>query len=520
MTFNLPASDDSMLVKLPPGPHDRAHCDSHTHPGHNRPVRLLRLLACTSLLTLAACHTPDFSEKTQALAPFGLTESELLNPHSGQPIADATRLAPPTDWLNSFNDPLLNHWVSLATEQNFDLLEAKARVDAALQTRRMAGAGLWPMLGLGVNGQRQKSHTALNTGANSVTTTRYGNQFAASLDISWEVDLWGRLGDDLEAADYRWQAEAALYTSSRLSLAGQVTKAWYHLATQHLLTTQFEQRVHNLSTNLDIIQSGYRQGINGALDVYLARTDLLQEERNLAQQHEIQIEATRQLQLLLGQYPSGTLSDLDNSNLDTHPWALPELGQLDTQALNAQTVRHRYDLRARFLELLASDKDVAAAHKARFPSFRLTASTGDTSEELNNLFDASSLAWNLLGNLTQPVFEGGRLQAREQQQRALVQQKEQQYLKTLYTAFSEVGQAITTESSLKQQLEQVRQAKTLAEAAEQLAFEEYRQGLQDYSAVLEAQRRAFATQNTWVNLRNQLLQNRVNLFLALGGDYQ
>lgn len=506
-------TDGSNVVKTVFAPLcSAAHSEAQRHAAG---IGLIRTLALTSVLTLAGCHTQTLSDHTRSLAPFGLSDTQPLNPAPGQAQDDFTQLAPPTDWLKSFNDPLLSQWVSLATEQNFDVLEARARVDAALQARRVAGSGLWPTLGLGVDGQRQKNHTALNTGPGETITTRYGNHFAASLDVSWEVDLWGKLGDGLDAADYRWQAEAALYTSSRLSIAGQVAKAWYNLATQHLLTTLYEQRVHNLSTNLDIIQSGYRQGINGALDVYLARTDLLQEERNLTQQQEFETEATRQLQLLLGQYPSGTLSDLD-----AHHWTLPEPGQLDAEALNAQTVRHRYDLQASFLELLACDKDVAAAYKARFPSFRLTASTGDTSDEFHNLFDASSLAWNLLGNLTQPLLEGGRLQAREQQQRALVRQKEQQYLKTLYTAFSEVGQAITTESSLKQQLEQVRHAKELAEAAEQLAFEEYRQGLQDYSSVLEAQRRAFMTQNTWVNLRNQLLQNRVNLYLALGGDYQ
>lgn len=465
---------------------------------------LLKATALAGALILSGCQSIAITPGTQQQAPFGLVDDLTTTDQDGTPLSPA-ELAPPTDWLNSFQDPLLTQWVDTAAIKNFDLLEAKARVEAVQQQRVIAGSSLWPSLNLGLDGQRQKS---LSNGS-----TTYNNQFQAGLDITWEADLWGKLGDQLESADYLWQAEQALYTSSRLSVAGQVAKAWYNVTAQHLYTQLLNERETNLSTNLDIIENGYRQGINSALDVYLARTDLASVRNDREQQQATEQDAIRSLQLLLGQYPSGQLT-LQQENL-----ALPALPNLNIESLNAQTVRHRYDLQASFLELLASDRDLAAAHKARFPSFRLTGSAGDSSDELNNLFDASSLAWNLLGNLTQPVFAGGQLKAEEQRQRAVVQQKEQQYLRTLYTAFSEVEQTITNESALKKQLTQVREAKELAEAAEELAFEEYRQGLEDYSSVLEAQRRAFNAQDTLISIRYQLLENRINLFLALGGDY-
>ncbi len=468
--------------------------------GHNRAI-----LPLVCALLLAGCQSLSVSPDTQKLAPFELAQDGLVTydlPDGQSPES----LAPPTNWLNSFNDPQLHNWVETAINTNFDLQEARARVEAARQQRRIAGASLWPSLDLGVDGQRAKSQ--LNSNDSS-----FSNQYQAGLDIAWEIDLWGKLDDQRDAADYLWQAEQALYNSSKLSIASQVAKAWYNVNAQHLLTQLFRERVTNLDTNLDIIESGYHQGINSALDVYLARTDLASVKSNLEQQLATEQEAIRTLQLLLGQFPSGQLEPAQNR------WQLPDLSALDAEQLNAQTVRHRYDLQASFLALLASDRDLAAAHKARFPSFRLTGRAGDSSDELNNLFDASSLAWNLLGNLTQPVFAGGRLQAQEQQQQAVVQQKEQQYLQTLYTAFSEVEQSLTNETALKKQLVQVSKAKELAEAAEELAFEEYRQGLEDYTSVLEAQRRAFNAQDSLISLRYQLLENRINLYLALGGDF-
>lgn len=454
-------------------------------------------------LVLSGCHSLSISPQSQQQAPFELQQEIGLSEASAATLEE---LRPPTTWLSSFDDPNLRHWVDQATGSNFDLLEAKARVEAAHQQRNATRSNLWPTLDLGLSGQRQKSTNA---------DERYSNNVDLSADIAWELDLWGKLSDGRQASEFRWQAQQVQYQASRLSIAGLVSKGWYNVITEHQLTELFQERVTNLQANLDIILSGYRQGINDALDVYLAQSDLAGQKSTLEQQRAIEADAVRQLQLLLGQYPSGTLTSINPEQL-----SFSHLQSLDSDALSAQSVRYRYDLQSSYLELLASDRDLAVAHKDRFPSFRLTASGGDSSDSLHSLLDTSSLAWNLIGNLSQPLFAGGRLQALEAQQQAVVRQKEQQYLKALHTAFSEVEQAITNEHALIEQLTQVQAAKQYAEAAEELSFDEYRQGLQSYTAVLEAQRRAFTAQNTVISIHNQLRQNRINLFLALGGDYE
>jgi NodT family efflux transporter outer membrane factor (OMF) lipoprotein len=451
---------------------------------------------------LSGCQNSFIQPETQQHIPFAIESQTSLDQEqrSAAPIEP-----PPSAWIESFNDAQLNRWVNLAMTDNFSLAEAQARVEAARQQRSSTRSNLWPTLDLELSSGRQKS----NSGA------EYQNTATISAGVAWEMDLWGKLSNTRTAADFRWQAEQARLQASTLSLSGQIAKAWFQVISAKQLSQLLKQRNANLNTNLEIIQSGYRQGINSALDVYLAQSDLSSEASNLTQQLAAEKNTVRQLQLLLGQYPSGTLSLADNKTLD-----LPALGPLNNDQLMSQNVRHRPDLQASYLELLASDNELAVAHKKRFPSFRLTGSTGDSSNELKNLLDSSSLAWSLLGGLTQPVFAGGKLKALEQQQQAIVQQKEQQYLAVLHTAFNEVEQSITNESALKQQLQLVEASKGYAEAAKDLAFEEYRQGLQNYTSVLEAQRRAFGAQNTVISIRNQLLQNRINLYLALGGDYQ
>ncbi len=448
--------------------------------------------------------TPAKTQTQQAIeqqVPFALSAQTAEEKASSTELPSA-----PESWIESFHDETLNKWVTLALSDNFDLAQARARVEAARHQRSSTASNLWPTLDLEVNQQRQKT-----TGS----STDYQNSAGISASVAWEADLWGKLSNSRDASDFRWQAEQASFEASKLSLSAQIAKAWFELIGASQFSELLKERVENLTTNLDIIQNGYRQGINNALDVYLAQSDLANESNSLQQQLAQEKNSVRQLQLLLGQYPSGTLEGSPHKDR-----SLPSLTELEAEQLTSQNVRHRPDLQASYLELLASNQELAVAHKNRFPSFRLTGSAGDSSDELKNLLDTSSLAWNLLGGLSQPLFSGGKLKALEQQQRAVVEQKEQQYLNTLYVAFNEVEQNITNESALKLQLELVGASKNYAEAAEDLAFEEYRQGLQSYTSVLEAQRRAFNAQNNVISIRNQLLQNRINLYLALGGNTQ
>ncbi len=473
----------------------------HTYPSLSRQSLTRGLFYLWALWVLAGCQSTDIESSVIQQAPFALTDR--LEAESN---ATDEKPLPPTAWLASFNDEQLQRWVEQAVEDNFTLTEARARVEAARQQRIGSRSNLWPTFDLELNQQRQKSNS---------DGSSYNNDSSISVDIAWEVDLWGKLANSRDAAEFRLQAEQSSYDATKLSLSAQVAKAWFELISANQLSNLLRERIANLTTNLDIIQSGYRQGINNALDVYLAQTDLAAEQNNLQQQAALEKNAVRQLQLLLGDYPSGSLKGLDPDSL-----SFPALAALEVEQLISDNVRHRPDIQASYLELLASDRELAVAHKNRFPSFRLTASSGDSSDELKNLLDSSSLAWNVFGGISQPLFSGGRLKALEQQQRAVVRQKEQQYLNALHTAFNEVEQSLTNEAALKQQLQSVLSAKSYAEAAEELAFEEYRQGLQTYTAVLEAQRRAFGAQNTVVSIRNQLLQNRISIYLALGGDYQ
>ncbi|MFT7459337.1 MAG: multidrug efflux system outer membrane protein, partial [Planctomycetota bacterium] len=271
-----------------------------------------------------------------------------------------------------------------------------------------------------------------------------------------------------------------------------------------------QERLANLKVDMDIIERAYRQGLNTSLDVYLTRATVAQERARIAQQQQLLSENKVALQLLLADYPNGQLTV--NKTLAVLDEAIP-LG------LPSELVSRRPDLQQSWMNLMAADAGLAIAHKQRFPRLSLVASGSDVSSEIGSLLNGSTLAWSLLGNLTQPVFNAGRLKALEEQARSRVIQLEKQYLDSLFLAFSEVENAISRNAALAAQYQATLASEKNAVLALTLAFEQYQRGLVTYTTVLESQRRAFDAQSTVIDLRNQLLQNRITLFLALGGDF-
>ena len=169
--------------------------------------------------------------------------------------------------------------------------------------------------------------------------------------------------------------------------------------------------------------------------------------------------------------------------------------------------------------MLSQDAGLAYAHKQRFPSIILSGSIGDANADVGDLLSGSSLAWSLLGSVSAPIFNAGRLKANEEKTRLALKQGEQLYLDTLYSAFSEVENAITTEKSLKQRYDTMLAAQENAKIASTVSFEQYQSGLVSYTTVLEAQKRSFEAQTTLIKIKNQLIANRINLHFSLGGDF-
>ena len=390
-------------------------------------------------------------------------------------------------------------------EQNYRLAQLAADVEAARQAVIVSGAARFPELSVALDGSRRRVIS------NQFGITRTSSNFELGVDLSWEIDVWGKLKDVEKQASLNWLAAQAQYEDNRLRLAARVAGAWFDVIGAGDKLVLLRERLANLEEDLDIIEHAYNQGLTGALDVYLARTGVDQERARIAGQEQLLAENRIALQLLLGDYPDGRL-DVDRT--------LPLLDSPIPAGLPSELISRRPDLQQAWMNLLASDAAVAIAHKQRFPRVTLVAAGNDVSQDLGNLLDGSALAWSVLGNLTQPLFNRGRLKAQEEQARARVAQAENQYLDRLYQAFSEVENALSRNRTLQTRYRVTLASEKNAVAGLSLAFEQYQRGLVPYTTVLEAQRRAFDIQSGVIDLRNQLIQNRISLYLALGGGFE
>ena len=408
------------------------------------------------------------------------------------------------DWLEEFDDPELSSMVREAIANNYALAQEKSRLAQAEQVVVITRADRFPELDVSLGATRRGLEASDGSGRITSST------FDASVGAFWEVDLWGRLSAAQKAAQLEFAAQRARVDLTERELAARTARNLFTVMQSQQLLEVAKRRLDNVRQSEEIVSSGYRQGLNDALDLYLARNQVERQEANLAQQEQVVLEAVADLQLALARYPDGKLQISGT---------LPVLTNPVPAGLPSELLMRRADLQEAWLNLLAADADLAVAHKARFPRLTLVGSAGVTSIEFADLLDGDGTTWSLIGSLAQPIFQGGRLAAQEQLALERVRQAEKQYLDLVFRAFADVENAISRTVSLNERYASFLDAERNASAALTLALEQYQRGLVTYTTVLESQRQAFDAEATVVELRNQLLQNRIDLYLALGGEF-
>ena len=251
-------------------------------------------------------------------------------------------------WLPTFNDPHLTGLVNRAIADNHGLAQQRALLDSARQQARLVRAARLPTLNLGLADQRQRAFPSAPV----------NEQFDLSAVLNAPLDLWGALGDREREALLNLAAQEARYRDTELNLTAAVVSAHYDAAAALQLQELLEERLANLVQSLDVIESGYRSGLNDALDVYLARNTLEQERANVASQRQVRMQAVANLELLLADYPAGRFAAGER---------LPHMVAPVGAGVPAELLNRRPDIQQAWLELLAADAGLAVAHKNRFP---------------------------------------------------------------------------------------------------------------------------------------------------------
>jgi NodT family efflux transporter outer membrane factor (OMF) lipoprotein len=404
------------------------------------------------------------------------------------------------DWLSRFNDPKLDQAISTALNYNRGLKAQRIALKIAEERLVVTKADIFPQVSLSANNSRRKTV--------SDDSQTYQNSASVTANLSYELDIWGKLSEKQKQAQLTYASAQANFNQQKVNLVTQVIKQWYNLIAANKLLELYKERSENLSKNLAMIQSSYNLGLGRALDVYLTQNNVTRELARVVQQQQTVKVETRTLETMLGEYPKGVFETSTE---------LPKIDHVITANSPSEILTRRQDLQVGWLDLLALDAGLAVAHKQRFPRLSLSASTSDSDSDLSNLLSGNALAWSLIGNLTSPLFDAGRLASLEQQARFDLIKKEHQYLSQIYDAFAQVENVLSNHSALGKRFSYLQQAQGNALEAQKLSFNQYMRGLVSYTTVLESERRAFDAQTSLIQLTNQLLQNRANTFSALGG---
>ena len=451
--------------------------------------RLRPLLFLFPSLFLFACNST--SEVDEKLKYLQLPEHWQESKHN---------LSVENNWLAQLSNPQVQLLVQKALAANHQFAMQAYALEITKQDLIVSGSEFWPELDLDFSSGRDKDNNP----------TSYSNSNSVALNLSYEVDLWGKLSASDRINNYNYLAQTATFEQYKQQLVVDVVTTWFNVIEAQKLLTLYRSRVENAQQNLEIIEASYKSGLTEALDVYLTRNELNTELARVSDQVSVKKLLIRQLERLIGEYPKGEL--VVNAELPLLTSSIPV-------GLPSDLISRKPELKSSWYQLLSKDASLAYAHKQRFPSLVLTGSVGDSNENIGDLLSGSSLAWSLLGSISAPIFNAGRLEANEEIARLTLKQSEQEYLDTLFAAFSDVENALTNEENLKQSYDTMLIAQENAKIASTLSFEQYQSGLVTYTTVLDAQTTSFEAQATLIKIKNELIANRINLHFSLGGDF-
>ncbi len=423
----------------------------------------------------------------------------------GQWTATTTSKQDPVGpWLKDFATPQLNILVAEAFQKNPSIQSLLAGLTIAEEQTWLSWSAFWPQINAGLKASRNQRS---NASGFSVSASRVNN-LGFSLDFIWEIDLWYKLGNELDATEHDKVAAFSDLQAAQLSLAANITKTWVDAVVAKQQIKLVKKTINSFKNALGIIDRGYARGLYKALDVRLARSSLLNALGRKENFLRVQDESTRLLESLLGRYPSASLEI---------PEKFPVISQPLPNSVPSSLLDRRPDIIAAEQRFFASDERMIKAHKNMLPTIQISGNGGTSTQKLRDIFNPEFLIWSIAGNLTQPIFHGAQLFTERQQAEARVKQAAANYAQIALQAFKEVETTMAAEKWLHKQQDLLIAEVTESNEAERLAEDDYIAGLTDIITLLEAQRRAFDSENSLLELRKQRLQNRVNLYLALGG---
>ena len=471
---------------------------------HHLSSAAVLLLTTSGLLAGPLTVGPDYHRPTNTI-PAAYKEPELGNWKESRPLDNVPR----GKWWEVFADPDLNRLESGAIDANQNLKASLARVGQSRANARVARAELLPYLSLDPSFTRQRYSPNQDPSFGNITA----NTFHVPLDLSYEIDLWGRVRRGFESARADAQASLADFYSGLLTLQSDVAQDYFALRALDAEIATVKGTVELRKEQVRLVRSRFEGGIGTELDVARAETELASTESDAAALARRRAELENAIAILIGENPSTfALPPVSGGKWHPEPPAIPA-------GLPADLLERRPDVAQAERQLASANAKIGVAKAGFFPVVSLTASGGYLSGDIESLFRWDSRTWTLGPSVSLPIFAGGRNLANYRRSQAAFDEAVARYRQQILVAFGEVENSLAGIRYLDQESSAQARAVKNARRAADLATERYRSGLVSYLEVVDASREALQAERADAQLTGQRLAASVQLVKALGGGW-
>ena len=468
-------------------------------------AKLSRLVLAVALVSLPGCMVGPSYQRPETAAQLPANFK----------VPDGWKIAEPSDgiskgaWWKAFREPRLNGLISQAMANNQSLKAAYFRVEQARTVSRLGQAGLLPDISFDPSVERSRRSGTTNSN-NFGNPGKTRNNISLPFVLNYEIDLWGRLRRQLQAAEAEAGASEADFHNVMLALQSDLAVNYFNLAAADRELMILREGLALRKKSLDLNQQRFDAGDIDEVDVSRASTEVSATESEILAVQRTRAEYENAIAVLIG-VPS---SNFRLPPVST-PGSLPSLPAI----LPSSLLERRPDIAAAERTMQAANARIGVAEAAFFPSVRLNGNVGFESSRLNQLFKGDSLAWGLGPGVSFPIFEGGRNEAEFARSKLRYQETVADYRQSILNAVREVDDALSGVTLLARQSDAQDRTVTAANRTVELSQQRYDAGIVAYFDVVEAQRTALEAKRNASRIQNTQALASIALMKALGGSW-
>lgn len=487
-------------------------------PGGRRAIVATLTFSVAASFALAGC----------SFAPEPRTPTVVVDLPAGYPAeaGDSSAVRQPERWWTIYNDPVLEALVDTALAANLDLREAVARVEEVRQRYRIARADLFPSVGLSADAAYQDAPS--NTGFAGEIGGGEGGEgeqpslfpdrfkydtYTAAIGFSYEIDFWGRARNDTKAAVSEFLASEGDYQTARLAVIAATISTYLEVIELRRSVALTSESVDILAERSARTNERYLRGLVTTFELYTIQSLFRNTQASLPVLESALEETKGRLAILLGRY-AGSLDEILAS--DTAPAIV-----LDPvpAGLTASLLEQRPDVWSAWQRMEAARYRIGARKANLYPAIRLDATVGLQSGEVSDLFRPDQYFLNLIGGLTQPLFQGGRLRANVGVAEAQFQVMAANYVRTVLTAYKEVQASLVNLDKQSERYEFLRRQQLSAQGSVEFQTRSFERGVGDYLAYLDSKQNLAGTKTNLAAAERSLAEARLAVHRALGGAW-